>query len=541
MQGEQDETSYAQAPAELAARRFRAIPSHRTLGEILAANRTAFGKYALLSYEAATYTNLALFDQASRLAAALRRAGVKPADRVVVSLPNCPEVWICYFAFSALGATIVPTLPSLTFDELAFVLIDSGAAALIADGDRVRSVRERRSLFPDLKASVPVGGEGSRFAKLIAAENGLDTEVVARPEDLAAIVYTSGTTGKPKGVMISQRSLCRQACLNYGFYVGPGEDARAATLLMPLPMSHVFGLAVTVASLLMGNLVVLMRRFDAARAVDLVRSKAVRIVPAVPTMLVRLADQPGAPAACRSVVQWDCGGAPLPLEVRARVERELGGVVTEGWGLSETAGTASQELPGVPRKAGSAGLPLPGIEIVVRSEYGADCAAGEVGELLVRGETVMQGYWNQPEATAETLDAAGFVHTGDLGYVDGEGYCFLLGRKDDMIIRGGENISPREIEDTIQRHSDVADVAVIGIPDPILGSRVGAFVIARPGSAPTSESIQGFCRERLARHKVPETVELLEELPRTSTGKVMKRELRSRRALEGTARPEPRS
>lgn len=525
MQLQLDNATNASALVE---QRFCAIPRYRTLSEIIASNVTRFGSYTSLLYDTSTYSNLELLECAGRLAAGLRKSGVKPADRIVVNLPNCPEVLLCYLACSMLRATIVPTLPSLTVEELAFVLADSGAVVLIVGRAQADRIAARGVQFPGLTAFLTVGGgeENSDFRLLMETDQVLKAPSAGRPDDLAAIIYTSGTTGKPKGVMLSQQSICRQICLNYGFYVGPADDSRVATLLMPLPMSHVFGLAVTMASLLMGNLVVLMQRFDAARALTLIRENAVRIVPAVPTMLIRMADRPDAAAACRSVRQWDCGGAPLPHEVRMRVERELGGVVTDGWGLSETAGAASQEVPGVPHKPGSSGPALPGIDITVLAEDGNRCAPGEIGELLVRGETVMQGYWNRPEVTAQTLDAAGFVHTGDIGYVDADGYVYVLGRKDDLIIRGGENISPREIEETIQRHPDVADVAVVGIPDPVLGGRVCAFIIARPGQAPASASIQDFCRQHLARHKVPEAIEFLDELPRTSTGKVLKRELR---------------
>ena len=361
---------------------------------------------------------------------------------------------------------------------------------------------------------------------MIGAASPLEGAASVGPEDLASIVYTSGTTGKPKGVMLSQRSLCRQVCLGYGFYVGPGEDSRVATMLMPLPLCHIFGLGVALTSLLMGNLMVMMERFDASQAVTLIKSHKVRIVPAVPTMLVRFLASEGAADACRSVKQWDCGGSALPVELLDRVEREFGGLVTEGWGMSETSSAIAQNVAGVPRKRGSVGLALPGLELAVRTLDGRPCSAGEPGELLVRGETVMRGYWKRPDATANAFTRDGFLRTGDIGYLDSDGYCFIAGRKDDLIIRGGVNISPRELEEAILEHPAVGEVAVVGLPDPEFGQIAAAVVVARTNAMLDREEVLAFCRKRLARHKIPSRVVIADQLPRNPTGKVNKGELR---------------
>ena len=511
---------------ELRDRRFASMPRHQTIPDIVAANRRSYGSYDAVLFQGSRYSNEVLFERSWRLAQRWHAAGVEKGDRIVVNLLNCPDIWICYLACSALGAVIVPTVPALTVHELGFMVSDCQPAVIVTSREKAEHFRAHHADFPSIKLVISGGKEETELRTAIDTSEPYDGSVNTQPDDLAAIIYTSGTTGKPKGVMLSQQSLCRQACLNHGFYVGPGEDSRIATLLMPLPMCHIFGLAVALTSLLMGNLMVVMERFDPAVALSLVREHRIRIVPAVPTMLVRLLANEGAASTCGSVVQWDCGGSALAVDLLEQVERTLGGLVTEGWGLSEASSAVVQNVPGVPRKPGSVGLVLPGLELAVRTLDGRDCRPEEQGELLVRGETVMRGYWNRPEATAKALDAGGFLHTGDIGLVDDDGYCFIIGRVDDLIIRGGQNISPRELEETIQEHPAVREVAVVGLPDPELGAIAAAFVVPNRGTSLDGPAIIEFCRSRLARHKVPARVITVDQLPYNSTGKVMKSELR---------------
>jgi long-chain acyl-CoA synthetase len=511
-------------------RHFAAIPNYRTLPEIVAANRALHGEYPALFFDGRFHTNTGLFANALRLAAVLRGIGVRTGDRIVVNLPNCQEIWLCYLACSSLGAVIVPTVPALTIDELNFVISDAEPAAIVTVREKADQLKKSLATSESVKTVLAGGRAEAELMSLIQGAAPLEASFAVGPDDLASIIYTSGTTGKPKGVMLTQRSLCRQACLNYAFYIGPGEDSRAATLLMPLPMCHIFGLAVALASLLMGNLMVVMERFDPAEALALIKSHRVRIVPAVPTMLVRLLAAEGAAFACGSVRQWDCGGSALAPELLERVEQELGGLVTEGWGLSETSSAVTQNVPSVPRKRGSVGLALPGLELAVRSPDGQPCGAGEPGELLVRGETVMRSYWKRPEVTANAFTSDGFLRTGDIGCVDSDGYCFIVGRKDDLIIRGGQNISPRELEETILEHPAVREVAVVGMPDPEFGQVAAAFIVAKDGMRLDDGEIIAFCRKRLARHKIPARVLVIDQLPRNSTGKVIKGELRRRYA-----------
>jgi long-chain acyl-CoA synthetase len=278
----------------------------------------------------------------------------------------------------------------------------------------------------------------------------------------------------------------------------------------------------------MGNLMVMLERFDPSEGIALIREHKIQIVPAVTTMLIRFLAEPAGKEACKTVTQWDCGGSAMPVDLLKQVEGELGGLCTEGWGLSETSSAVATNVPSVPQKTGSVGLVLPGLELSVRGPDGESCAPGEAGELLVRGETVMQGYWQRPDATARALDRHGFLHTGDIGYLDADGYCFIIGRKDDLIIRGGQNISPRDIEEVIQQHPAIEEVAVIGLPHSELGEMPAAFIVATAGMIVNEREILELCEKRLARYKIPSRIIVLSELPHNSTGKVLKKELRRR-------------
>ena len=274
--------------------RFSSIPTHRTLADIIAANQRQFGEYEALVYRDDRITNTTLFERASSLASALSEAGIERGDRVVVNLVNCPEIWLCYLACTALGAVIVPTVPSVVQAELNFVVGDSDASAVVTTAEKAVYFDVNRSEFAALKAVFVPGDGDARLDALIDAASSFDAPVDPDPDELCAIIYTSGTTGKPKGVMLRHCNLARQVCLNYGFYIGPGDDPRSASLLMPLPMCHVFGLAVALTALSMGNLMVMMERFDAPRAIALIRDHAIRIVPAVTTVLIRFVAEPGA-------------------------------------------------------------------------------------------------------------------------------------------------------------------------------------------------------------------------------------------------------
>ena len=499
------------------------VPACDHLLHVLEANEDRFGEYRFLAFEGRSWTNRALFDASARFAHELGALGVRPGDRVLAQLPNGPEIWVVLLACGRLGAVLVPTLPVLTSEELTFVANDCGAAVAVGDRAGIEKLRGGPIACPALRvciATEPTPLADAQYEPMTRGAR-LLRRIEGSPGDVAALIYTSGSTGRPKGVMLTHRNLTAQARLSFDLYVAAGEDSRHNSILMALPLCHVYGLTVALTTLLMGNVMVLMRRFAAEEAVQWIHRERIRIVPAVPTMLVRLLRVPEAPALCRSVVQWDCGGAPLARDVIEAVEQRLGGVVTEGWGLSEASGPVAQNTRDRPQKPGSVGPAFPGLELRAVDDEGKDVPPGAVGELLVRGPTVMRGYWGRPERTAEVL-RDGWLHTGDLGILDEDGDCTIVGRKDDLILRAGENVAPREIEEALAIHPAVEEAAVVGVPDPELGEAVLAFVVLRPGAQASAEELRRHAAGRLAPFKRPARIAFVAELPRNSLGKVQR-------------------
>jgi len=497
------------------------------LRTLIIENESSFPEYDALAFEGRRFTNRALAAEARRLAGALRGLGVKQGARVLIHLPNCREVWTTYLACALLNAVVIPTMSVLTATDLEFLLTDSSTRVVLTNRELAPKLISLRARYPELEHVVVIDGslDGTiGYDDIISHAPELDG-AEGREEDIAALIYTSGTTGKPKGVILTHKNFHTQALLSYGLYVAKGEDSRLNTMLMPLPLSHVYGFSVAITTLLMGNTVVLMRRFEAEAALELVREHAIRIVPAVPTMLVKLLAVPEAEKYTKSVVQWDCGGSPMPLEVIEEIQRRCGGYVTEGWGLSETTGPAANITRDIPQKAGSVGPPFQGIEVLVVDNDGREVPRKALGEFVVRGDIVMKGYWNRPEATARAL-AGGWLHTGDIGYQDDDRYCYIVDRKDDLIIRGGENISPREIEEVLYRHPAILEAAVVGLPDRVYGQRITAFVTLKIDARADAADLKAFCSGHLQRFKVPEHFSFLEQLPKNSVGKILKTELK---------------
>ncbi|MGY0020634.1 AMP-binding protein [Streptomyces sp. YJ-C3] len=353
--------------------------------------------------------------------------------------------------------------------------------------------------------------------------------VEAADGDTAVILYTSGTTGTPKGAELTHRNLVTNALTTARTLLRVGPDD---VLFGGLPLFHAFGqtcaLNTAIAS---GACLTLLPRFDAARALETLRRDAVTVFLGVPTMYTALL-QAGVPGAMPHLRLAVSGGASLPVELLHSTERELGVTVLEGYGLSETSPVACFNPPDRPRKAGSIGLPVHGVELRLVGKDGRVVGPGEVGELAVRGENVMKGYWNRPDATRLAF-RDGWFRTGDLARVDEDGYYFVVDRTKDLVIRGGYNVYPREIEEVLYRHPDVVEAAVVGVPDPTHGEEIAAVVVLRPGSATTAESLRSHVKERVAAYKYPRIVRLVDALPKGATGKILKRAI----VIEQPARP----
>jgi long-chain acyl-CoA synthetase len=471
-------------------------------------------------------------DAASAAAGLLRAEGVEPGDRVALILPNVPAFPILFYGALLAGAVVVPMNPLLTAREVGYYFTDAGVKLAFAFEQ-----------LPDGGAGAREAGESAGVTVATVGAMGPDTrgaEPVTEPaeradEDLAVLLYTSGTTGKPKGAELTHHNLSSNASTAAGELLGggPGEVVMGC-----LPLFHVFGLTCGLnASVFSGACLALLPRFDAAAALEVISKHGVTIFQGVPTMYSALLHAPehgpnGLPHDTGSLRVCMSGGAALPVEVLHAFEKRFATMILEGYGLSETSPVVSFNHPDRERKPGSIGTPISGVEVRVLDEQGHELPAGEVGELAVRGDGVMRGYWNRPEATAEAIPD-GWFRTGDLGRADDDGYLFIVDRKKQLIIRGGYNVYPREVEEALHEHAEVAEVAVVGLKHPTLGEEVGAAVALVPGGTATPEELVAFARKRVAAYKYPRHVWLVDALPKGPTGKILHREVQPPAELRG--------
>jgi long-chain acyl-CoA synthetase len=479
-----------------------------------------FGEYVSLTFEEREYTNVEQQRAASRLAHALTRLGVAEGDRVVVMLPNCPEVLQSYAAILKVGAVIVPVVFLLTAAEVRHILDDSEAKVVITSDTLAGKVEGWAGTL-----IVVGGGEaGCAYAELVAADSDRFPARARGDADLAVILYTAGTTGRPKGVALSHGNLAANARASASLY----ELDRTQWALAVLPLSHSYGLTMMNAGNLLGTRAVLLRWFNPELVLDSIERYRVQSMAGVPTMYVYLLNYPGGERFDTSSMRvWGSGAAPLPIEIVEPFERKFGGRLMEGYGLTEASPVVSaHRLSGV-RKVGSVGQPLPGVEVQIRDDDDHVLPVGEVGEICVRGANVMLGYYRMPEETAAVL-RNGWLRTGDVGRLDADGFLYIVERKKDLIIRGGFNIYPREVEDVLYAHPGVTEAAVVGRPDAVMGEDVVAYVVAKAGATLDADAVIAFCRERLAGYKCPKEVRMVEALPKSPIGKILRKELRAR-------------
>jgi long-chain acyl-CoA synthetase len=459
-------------------------------------------------------------------AGALAGSGLRPGDRVALMAPNTAEFPIAYYAIAAAGGVVVPVHLLLSADEVEHVLKDSGATLLLVHPAQAETGRAAADAL-----GVPVVSMGEEFDKLAADAEPLPSYVTRAVDDPAVIFYTSGTTGVPKGAVLSHFNLVMNATVN----AFDANDIRADdTALGALPLFHAFGQTVSLNSTWRaGATLVLLPRFDAARAIELMVNEGVNTFHGVPTMFVALAAAAQDAEVLPELRVCISGGASLPVAVLERFEAAFGAKIYEGYGLSETSPTATVNQPVFGTRAGTIGHSLWGIEVeIARAEVEGRIELlppGELGEVVIRGHNVFSGYLGRPEATAEAL-VDGWFRTGDLGTKDDEGFLRIVDRKKDVIIRGGYNVYPREVEEVLMRHPGIAQVAVIGLPDELHGEEVCAVVVPAPGSAPDAAGITEWSKEHLGRHKYPRRVEFTDAMPLGPSMKVLKRELRAQYA-----------
>ena len=455
----------------------------------------------------------------ARIAALMRSKGIEPGDRVGLMLPNVPYFPAIYYAILRAGGTVVPMNVLLKGREVTYYLKDSGAKLLFAWGGFAEAAEEGAAAA----GAECILVEPGEFEQLVAAHEP-DAELAERAaDDTAVILYTSGTTGQPKGAELTHANLRR----NIGAVIGFMDFDENAVLLGALPLFHSFGQTCTMNSAVCaGATVTMLPRFDPEKALEILERDRVTVFQGVPTMYNALLHAEAADSTDTSNLSvCMSGGAAIAVELIRAFEDKFGCMILEGYGLSETSPVASFNHPDRERKAGSIGTPIEGVEMAVWDDDGNPLPQGEVGEIVIRGHNIMKGYWERADATAEAIDSDGWFRTGDMAKVDEDGYFFIVDRKKDLIIRGGYNVYPREIEEVLYEHPAVQEAAVIGMPDEALGEEVGAAVVLCKNESLTAEELQRFVKAQVAAYKYPRRIWFLDELPKGSTGKILKREI----------------
>jgi long-chain acyl-CoA synthetase len=461
----------------------------------------------------------ALDEGSARLAGLLAERGVEPGDRVGVMLPNVPYFPAIYYGILRAGGVVVPMNPLLKGREVAFYLEDPRAGLLFAWHD-FGEPAEQGAERAGAECILVKPGE---FEQVAADADRRDEVADRSDDDTAVILYTSGTTGKPKGAELTHSNLRR----NVEVIGRMAEVSESDVVLGALPLFHSFGQTCGLnAGVYAGACLTLIPRFDPEKALEIIDRDRVTIFQGVPTMYSAMLA-----ADARERVDVSClrlcmsGGSAMPVEVMRRFEDEFDCKVLEGYGLSETSPVASFNHPDRERKPGSIGTPIEGVEMKVVDDDGNEVPTGEVGEIAIRGHNIMKGYWNRPDATEEVLDSDGWFRTGDMAKVDEDGYFFIVDRKKELIIRGGYNVYPREIEEVLYEHPSIAEAAVVGIPHDDLGEEVGAAVVLKEGEDVSEDDLKEHVKEQVAAYKYPRKVWFSDDLPKGPTGKILKREI----------------
>jgi long-chain acyl-CoA synthetase len=502
------------------------------LATMLRESALAYPDKAVLHFGGSSLTYAQLDAESGRCAEGLAASGLERGDVVAVQLPNLPEFLVAYFGILKAGMTMLPLNPLLRAPEIAYHLGDANARLMITFpmflDEAVKAAGETPLVVVPVPGSPPM--EGFRpFADLLAdlpADGRAGDITPTNADDTAVLIYTSGTTGKPKGAELTHFQLYMNCTVAGNLFGARLDDV----VLAVLPFFHVFGLSsVLNLSVRFGATLSVVARFEAKPVMDAIEADGITVVLGVPTMLQALMAEDTSGRDLSKLRVGVSGGASLPGDVLRAFEAKFGIVVLEGYGLSETASTSSFNTSAEARKVLSIGQPIWGVEMRIVDDQDRRLPAGaeNIGEIVIRGHNVMKGYLNRPEDTAAAF-RNGWFHTGDLGYVDEDGYFFIVDRSKDLVIRGGYNVYPREIEEVLYEHSAIAEAAVIGKPDDKLGEEVVAVVALAPGESLTADEVIAYCKERLAAYKYPREVRFLDALPKGPTGKILKTELRAR-------------
>ncbi|HZS94495.1 MAG TPA: long-chain fatty acid--CoA ligase [Chloroflexota bacterium] len=526
----------------------------RSIWEALVDVASRYGTNTAFLFQNVPMTFNQVVRHAGAMSQALQRVGVRKGDVVLAFLPNVPHFPVTYYGALRLGAAISSAPPTSVEREIGYFLRDSGARTIVTIDllyDKIANVWEDAGVervivgevtdfmplwmrvvgrltgkIPKPKQSVPFGGKIIPMRSFLGSGRGEKIDVRVEPDDVAVLQYTGGTTGTPKAAMLTHENLLANAHQMLAWF--PQVKVGKETILGILPFFHVYGLTLVMNAglLLAARTILIAGGWVPSEVFEAIRRHHPTVLPGVPTLYVAiLNDERSHHVELSSIDIAVCGGAPLPIEIKREFDRVTGGHLYEGYGLTEASPVTHAQPWDERGKLGSIGVPLPGTEArVVDLETGRPVPVGEDGELVVRGPQVMAGYWHRPEETADVFHD-GWLHTGDIARMDADGYFFIVDRKKDLIITGGENIYPREVEEVLFEHPKVKEVAVVGIPHRFGGEIAKAFVVLKPGETATKRDIVHFASERLAKHKVPRAVEFRSELPKSPSGKVIRRVL----------------
>jgi long-chain acyl-CoA synthetase len=527
------------------------------IGSGIEDNIKRFGQYEILYFEGRWYTNLEINHNANLLGNALKGIGINKGDRVAIQMPNSPELLSAFPAIYKIGAVVVPLSPLLRPDQAAYIYRDCGAKATVTSSDFVGRVLEAQKQTPSLQHVILTDRDD--VPGTISYRNIMSTGSQTLPmeqtdnDDVAALIYTAGTTGPPKGVMHTHYSLYINALFFYEYVLvhrsltlqlntralNPktlqlnevtqrvSNVNREMVSLGVLPLSHSFGIAFSNTSNFIGGRTILLRWWNVEEALNAIQRFRVTQIAAVPTMYIQMLEFPELDKYdLSSLEDCQCGAAPLPVEAALKWKEKVGVDIREGWGLTESGATTTGQPGDLPPKYGSIGKCLLKCNTIkIFDEKGQELPPGQQGEIVIKGPTLMKGYWNLPEETGKTIKN-GWLYTGDIGYVDEDGYFYVTGRKKDIIIRGGENVSPVEVEEILLQHPAVAEVGVVGIPDAVYGEEIKAFVVIKAGKRVTEEELIAFCKDCLPTFKSPKKVQFMKSLPKNLLGKILRAELR---------------
>jgi len=505
---------------------------HMTLTDMLEETCKRFPERKAVYFKGHEMDYQTLRTQVRRFAAGLKRMGIGKGDRVAIMLPNCPQYVVAYYGILRLGGIVVQINPMAVAGELEHFLSDSGAKGIVLYAP-LTAVLDTVQAAGGIQAKIvvelmPTESEyGQNYVKFqsIFIDEELEEAAAVRAEDVAVLQYTGGTTGRSKGAMLSHRNLVANA---YQCYIIMGEEQKEQDrILTAIPLFHVYAMTVCMnLAIWGGSQMIMLPRFDTNEVLETIRDTKPTLFPGVPTMYVAVNAHPQAVEyGISSIRLCVSGSAPLPVEVINAFEAKTKGMIIEGYGLSE-ASPVTHFNPMDKRKAGSVGKPIPLTESkIVSLQDGAELGPNEYGELVVRGPQVMNGYWGLAEETAATIQD-GWLYTGDIATRDEDGYYYIVDRKKDLIIAGGYNVYPREVEEVLYQHPGILEAVVIGVPDAYRGETVKAVIVSKQNASLTAEEVDAYCRKHMAAYKVPRIIEFRDALPKTAVGKILRRLLR---------------